>query len=152
MNNQNPAIQKAEAIIAGKTGYIGGGMEGYAVLSLLDDAGYPSASTLTIARAQGILWLTFASSPDSTKAQRIANSNKASVCIASPEYNITLVGTIEEVTDLESKKASWCDVMNGGPHWTGYDDPNFFLMRFTTQRYSIYILDGEEELADAGDL
>ena len=150
MNTQ--VIQKAEAIIASKTGYIGGGMEGYAVLSLLDENGYPSASTLTIARAQGIQWLTFASSPDSNKAQRIAKNNKASVCIASPKYNITLVGTIEAVTDLESKKASWCaDVMDGGDNWTGYDDPNFFLMRFTTQRYNIYIFDGEE-MFDAGAL
>jgi len=37
-------IKKAGEIIATKTNYVGGGMEGYAVLSLIDENGYPSAS------------------------------------------------------------------------------------------------------------
>ncbi|MCL2386214.1 MAG: pyridoxamine 5'-phosphate oxidase family protein [Defluviitaleaceae bacterium] len=148
MNEQ--AIAKAGEIIAAKTDYVGGGMEGYAVLSLIDENGYPSASALTIAKADGINWLTFASSPDSNKAKRIAKCNKASVCIASPNYNITLVGTIEEVTHPDCKKASWCDVMNDGSHWKGFDDPNYYVMRFNTERYSIFILDGDEELGAVG--
>jgi len=145
-------IKKAGEIIAAKTNYVGGGMEGYAVLSLIDENGYPSASALTIAKADGINWLTFASSPDSNKAKLIAKCNKASICIASPEYNITLVGTIEEVTDLECKKNSWCDFMNDGAHWNGYDDPNFYVMCFNTERYSIFIVDGEDVLDATGTL
>jgi len=150
MNNE--AIKKAGEIIASKTDYVGGGMEGYAVLSLIDENGYPSASTLTIAKAEGINWITFASGPDSNKAKRIAKCNKASVCIASPKYNITLVGTIEEVTDMECKKASWCDIMNDGSHWKGVDDPNFYVMCFNTERYNIFIIDGEEVLDAKGTL
>ena len=144
------AIKKAGEIIASKSNYVGGGMEGYAVLSLIDENGYPSASALTISRADGINWLTFASSPDSNKAKRIAKCNKASVCIASPEYNITLVGTIEEVTDLAAKKDSWQEAMNDGEHWTSYEDPNFFVMRFNTERYSIFTFDGENVLEAVG--
>jgi len=148
----NDAIKKASEIIATKTDYVGGGMEGYAVLSLIDENGYPSTSALTIAKADGINWLTFASSPDSNKAKRIAKNNKASVCIASPEYNITLVGTIEEVTNMECKKNSWCDLMNDGAHWSSYEDPNFFVMCFTTERYSIFIIDGENMLDATGNI
>ena len=146
------AIKKAGEIIASKTDYVGGGMEGYAVLSLFDDKGYPSASALTIAKAEGINWITFASSPDSNKAKRIAKCNKASVCIASSEYNITLVGTIEEVTNLECKKSSWCDLMDDGAHWKSYNDPNFYVMRFNTERYSIFILEGGNVFEATGNL
>ena len=149
---ENTAIKKAAEIISAKTDYVGGGMEGYAVLSLIDENGYPSASALTIAKADGINWLTFASGPTSNKAKRIAKCKKASVCIASPEYNITLVGTIEEVTDIECKKNSWCDLMDNGEHWTGYDDPNFYVMCFKTERYSIFIVDGENMLDANGNI
>jgi len=150
MNEQT--IAKASEIIAAKTDYVGGGMEGYAVLSLIDENGYPSASALTIAKADGINWLTFATSPNSNKAKRISKCKKASICIASPKYNITLVGTIEEVTNPECKKASWCDVMNDGSHWSGSDDPNFYVICFNTERYNIFIIDGEEMLEASGNL
>jgi len=141
----NNVIIKANEIISAKTNYVGGGMEGYAVLTLLDDKGYPTSGAITISQADGINWLTFATSPDSNKARRIAKSNKACVCIASPEYNISLVGTAEEVTDLEEKKKSWCELMNGGPHWTGYDDPRFYVIRFKTERYNICFAEDDSE-------
>ena len=143
-------LAKANEIINAKANYIGGGLEGYAVLSLLDENGYPSASAITIAKSGEYEWLTFASSPDSNKAKRISQSNKASVCIASPEYNITLVGTIEEVKDMAVKKDTWGIIPNEQPHWNGFDDPNFYVMRFNTERYNIYIIEGEEELVAVG--
>ena len=113
-------IGKAAETIAAKTGYIGGGMEGYAVLALIDENGYPTASALKIAKADGIKWLTFATSPDTNKAKRIEKCNRASVCIASSEYNITLVGTVEVVTDAETKKDMWFDPMKH--MWSGHDE------------------------------
>ena len=135
-------LERASEIIQRKTGYVGGGMEGYAVLSLIDENGYPTSSTVTIVKASGINWLTFATSPESNKAKRIAKSNKASVCIASSEYNITLVGTIEIVDNVEIKKEMWLEPMNDGSHWNGYDDPNFCVLRFNTEKYNINIFDG----------
>ena len=136
-------ITRASELINSKANYVGSGMEGYAVLALMDDKGYPTASTLTIAKADGINWLTFATSPDSNKAVRIGKCNHASVCLASSEYNVTLVGTIEIVTDMETKKAMWLPIMGEGPHWTGYDDPNFCLLRFNTERYNICFADDD---------
>ena len=55
----------------------------------------PTASATTIAKADGIKWLAFATSLDTNKAVRAAKCNRASVCIANSEYNITLVGGYE---------------------------------------------------------
>jgi len=134
-------IVKSNEIINSKTGYIGGGMGGYAALSLIDENGYPTTSTLTIAKADGINWLTFCTSPTRNSVIRIKNCNRASVCINSSEYNLTLVGTVEILTDINTKKDNWMPVMDDGAHWTGPEDPNFCVLRFTTERYSLFIDD-----------
>jgi hypothetical protein len=54
-------ITRAEKIIMSKTGYIGGGMEGYCTLALIDEEGYPSTSTISISKADGLKWITFLS-------------------------------------------------------------------------------------------
>jgi general stress protein 26 len=132
-------IAKAERIINAKTGYIGGGMEGYATLSLIDENGYPTASTLTIAKADGIKWLTFCTSLGRNSVKRINNCNRASVCINSSEYSINLVGTIEVLTAPDTKKDNWFPIMNDGDHWSGPDDPEFCVLRFTTERYTLFV-------------
>ncbi|MCL2371475.1 pyridoxamine 5'-phosphate oxidase family protein [Candidatus Saccharibacteria bacterium] len=139
--NQDETVKRASELVDSKTGYIGGGMEGYAVLALIDESGCPTASTLTIAKAHGIKWLTFTTSPDSNKAQRITKDSRASVCLASSEYNITLVGKIEIIDDIEAKKDNWMPLMENGAHWTSPEDPNFCLLRFTTERYNIFFAD-----------
>ncbi|MCL2420697.1 MAG: pyridoxamine 5'-phosphate oxidase family protein [Defluviitaleaceae bacterium] len=137
-------IARAAKVIASKANYIGGGMEGTCVLSLIDENGYPTASTLTIAKTDGINWLTFATSPDSNKAMRIQKCNRASVCLSSSEYNITLVGTIEVVTDADFKKSVWLAPM--GPNmWSGPDDPHFCVLRFNTEKYNLFFAEDDSE-------
>jgi len=136
MNDKH--IAKAGKIIESKAGL---GMDAYCVLALLDHEGYPTASTLSIAKADGINWITFGTGLDSNKANRIKNSNKASVCISSASYNITLVGTAEVLTDLETKKDMWYEGMEY--HFTGPDDPNYCVIRFKTIRYNLYVGDDE---------
>ena len=137
------AIERATEIIGEKTGYIGGGMEGYTVLALIDENGYPTASTLTVSKANGIEWITFLTGLDSNKAKRIANCNKGSVCFASPAYNITLVGTLEILTDLDSKKEMWQEPI--GMMFDGPEDPNFCVIRLRTERYNILLADDGTE-------
>jgi len=134
-------IKRAGELIASKSEYIGGGMEGNCVLALIDKNGYPTASTLTIAKTDGINWLTFCTSPDSNKAARIRDCDRASVCLSSSEYNITLVGTVEIVTDLDIKKDIWCEPMS--MMWTGPDDSNFCALRFNTESYNLFFADNE---------
>jgi general stress protein 26 len=130
-------IAKAGEIINAKTGYIGGGMEGYATLALIDEKGYPTASTVTIAKADGIKWLTFCTSLSENKVKRIEKCNRAGVCINSSEYNITLAGKIEILTDLDTRKDMWFEPMEH--QWSGYDDPKFCVLRFTTERYNLFV-------------
>jgi len=133
------SIAKAGKIIEGKAGQ---GMDGYCVLALFDHEGFPTASTLSVAKADGINWITFGTGLESNKAARIKNSEKASVCFASSGYNITLVGTVEVLTDKETKKDMWYDGLEY--HFTGPDDPNFCVIRFKTIRYNLFV--GDEEV------
>ena len=144
-------IKRAEELINSKSEYKPGGMEGYAALSLIDDNGYPSATTFCITRADGINWLTFNTAVDREYAKRISKNNKACVCINSSEYTINLVGTAEALTDLETKKENWLPIMDSGPHWSGPEDPQLLIIRFTTKRYTIQFVDDPGNYA-AGEL
>ena len=130
-------IARAGEIINSKTGYIDNGMGGYAALALIDEEGYPTASTLTIAKADGIKWLTFCTSLGRNAVKRIQKDNRASVCINSSEYNITLVGKMEILTDAETKQENWFPPMSG--HWSGPEDPDYCVLRFTTERYNLFV-------------
>ena len=135
-------VKRAEALINSKSEYKTGDMEGYAALSLIDDNGYPSATTFCITRADGIKWLTFNTAVDGREyAKRISKNNKACVCINSSAYTINLVGTAEASTDPETRKENWLPLMDGGPHWSGPDDPQLLIIRFTTERYTITFAD-----------
>ena len=125
-------IAKAGEIINEKIG------AGYATIALIDEDGYPTASTYSIAKAKGIEWLIFATSLSSDIVKRINKCNRASVCINSDEYNITLVGTFEVLTDSATKKDMWYPEWER--HWSGADDPDYCILRFTTERYNLLIM------------
>ena len=142
-------IKRAGELINSKAGYKDGkGMSGYAALSLIDDNGYPSATTFAITKADGINWLTFNTAVDGRPyAERISKNNKACVCINSPAYTINLVGTAEALTDIETKKENWLPIMDNMPHWSGADDPQLLIIRFTTERYTIFFADDGNYIA-----
>ena len=133
-------VTRAEKIVISKTDYIGGGMEGYCALALIDEDGYPSASTLSISKADGIKWLTFLSGLGSNKVKRINKCNRGSVCINSSTYNITLVGTLEVLTEPDIKNKMWQEPL--GNMYSGPDDPEYCVIRFNTGRYNIFFADG----------
>ena len=64
------------------------------------------------------------------------------MCINSSKYTINLVGTVEALTDVETKKANWIPNSAMDNHWSGFDDPQMLVLRFTTERYSIFFDDG----------
>ena len=135
-------IARASEIINSKTSFVGAGMDGYAALSLIDENGYPSATTFVIVKADGINWLTFATGVEGRPyANRISKNNKACVCINSSTYTINLVGRVEALTDIETKKAHW--LPEWANHWSGPDDPNMLVLRFTTERYTITFIDDD---------
>lgn len=130
-------VKRASELINSMSEYKLGGMEGYAALSLIDENGYPSATTFCITKADGINWLTFNTATDRPYANRIKKNNKACVCINSTAYTINLVGTVEACTDMETKKDNWFPFFEDGVHWTGVDDPTLLILRFKTERYTI---------------
>jgi general stress protein 26 len=131
-------IARAAEIVASKTG---GGNEGYCVLSLMDNDGYPTASTISVSKANGLNWITFCTDLNSNKTKRIENCNKASVCFDAIDHNITLVGTIEILTNPEIKKEMWYKGLEN--HFNGPEDPNFCVLRFNTKSYNL-LVDWEE--------
>ena len=140
-------VKRAGELINSWAEYENSGEEGYAALSLIDDNGYPSATTFCITKADGINWLTFNTTVDRPYAKRISKNNKACVCINSNTYTINLVGIAEGLTDLETKKENWLPIMNEGAHCSGPDDPRLLIIRFTTQRYTITFLDDDSYAA-----
>ncbi|MCL2225626.1 MAG: pyridoxamine 5'-phosphate oxidase family protein [Defluviitaleaceae bacterium] len=142
------AISKSEEIIQSKTAAVNMGVG--VALSLLDHEGYPTTSTLSISRADGIRQITFGGSLDSNKAKRAKENGRASVCIFDDDYesgkyyNITLVGDIEVVTDTALKKETWYQGLE--EHFPeGVDDPNYCVLKFTTKRYNLWVDMDEEE-------
>ena len=107
------------------------------VLALIDLEGYPTASVITPSTSEGINWITFCTGLTSDKAKRIAKCNRASVCFASADYNITLVGEIELATDPDTKKEMWYDGLEN--HFSGPTDPNYCVLKFTAKRYNLLV-------------
>ena len=126
------SIARAGEIVAGKCGNAG-----YCTLALIDTDGYPTAATISVSKAEGIRWIAFCTGLGSNWAKRIEKCDRASVCFNSSEYNITLVGTIEVLTDLPTKQEMWYEGM--GTYFSGPEDPGFCALRFKTQRYSLML-------------
>jgi len=141
MNKQ--AIAKAEEIIKSKTAAVNMGVG--VTLSLLDHEGYPTTSTLSISNADGIRQITFGGSLDSNKAKRAKENSRACVCIFDDDYengayyNITLVGDIEVVTDMEMKQKTWYPGLEEHFPNGGIEDPNYCVLTFTTKRYNLWV-------------
>jgi uncharacterized glyoxalase superfamily protein PhnB/general stress protein 26 len=135
-------ITKAEEIINSKTAAenMGAGV----TLSLFDHEGYPTTSSISISKADGIRQILFGVGLSSNKGKRAKECSRASVCIFDDNleeesyYNITLVGDVEIVTDPETKKEVWYEGLE--PHFeNGINDPDYCVLRFTTKRYNLFI-------------
>jgi general stress protein 26 len=125
-------ILKAGEIIKKNTG-----IGAYCVLALIDLDGHPTASTITASKADGINWITFCTGLRSPKANRINKCTHASVCFNSMDYNITLIGSIEILTDPDIKKEMWYDGLAN--HFSGAEDPDYCVLRFKTERYNLFV-------------
>jgi general stress protein 26 len=109
----------------------------YCALALIDLDGYPTVSTITASKSDGINMITFCTGLGGTRTNRINNCNQASVCFNANDYNITLVGTIDIVTDPDVKKEMWYEGLIN--HFSGPEDPNYCVLRFKTQRYNLLV-------------
>jgi len=113
------------------------------IMALIDFNGYPTGSTITVSKNKKLEWLTFCTGLNSNKTKRIKQCKKAGICFSSiePLYNITLIGDIDIITDNQTKNEMWYDGLKN--HFTGPNDPNYCVLKFTTKRYKLMI-NGEE--------
>ena len=138
-------LQRAEAIVNRSTAHARTEWERTHcidwVMSLLDEEGYPTASMITASRSDGFKWITFCTGAGWNKPNRIARD--ARTCIYffdEPSFTgISLTGKTEVLTDDATKTHMWYDEL--GASFTGPRDPNWCVLRFVPERYSIFIND-----------
>ena len=133
-------IKKAGQIISARTAS-GAYNNQYCVLAQQDLDGRLTAAVITASRSDGIKQITFCSGVGSNWAKRAANDSRAAVCFESDSYSITLRGRLEILTDETSKHENWYSGLES--HFSGADDPNYCVLRFTTEVYKLF-LDWEE--------
>lgn len=134
------AIVKASGIISGRTAS-GKYNNQYCVLAQEDLDGRITAAVITASKADGIKQITFCSGISSNWAKRAERDSRAAICFESDTYSITLRGRLEILTDAEIKKENWYSGLES--HFSGADDPNYCVLRFTTEVYKLFI-DWEE--------
>lgn len=103
----------------------------------IDPDGSPVPTTISPSRSEGIRWITFCTGLGAPSPVRLGQNKKAAVCLNSPTYHISLTGTAEVCTDPEICREMWYDGLAN--HFSGPDDPDFCVIRFTTRRYSLFI-------------
>ena len=112
--------------------------KGHAVMAVIDENGYPSASAVTIEQSTGITDVLFSAGVSGNKVIRIAKNNKGSVCIVVGDTtNITLVGTLTVHTDIETKRKVWDGKWDG--MWSGPEDEDYCVISIKTERYSLWV-------------
>ena len=127
-------LARAGEIVAQR---MGGGNRGFCTLALVDEEGYPAMTTISISKADGIKWITFCTSLKANSVLRARRSCKAGVCVNSEGYHIALNGTIEVLTDEQTKREMWYPGLE--QNFTGPDDPDYCVLRFETERYNLLI-------------
>lgn len=125
----NELISKAAAIMKAS---------GTAVIALIDENGFPRASTISCLKTEGINHAWFATGLSSGKVRCIRLNNKAGLCYCDGNNNVTLMGTIEILTEPEIKKEMWVDwFINHFPD--GETDPEYCILRFSAEKAVFWI-------------
>ncbi len=107
-------------------------------IAVLDEAGSPTVSAISSLRHAGVHTAWFATGLRSTKVQRLRRDNRASLCYCDGKNNITLVGTVQVLTDQASKDDLWLDWFIA--HFPGgKTDPDYCILQFTAERVSAWV-------------
>lgn len=129
-------LDKAASIVNANTRHQGADNP-ICVLSQIDLDGSPTAATITPSKADGLRWVTLCSGLESNWAKRCKSDPSACLCFSTGEYNISLVGTLQIVTDPDIKREMWYKGLEN--HFSGPEDPGYCVLRFETQRYNLLV-------------
>ena len=139
-------LKKAEEIVNKSTMYAIGnvlpdkmGWEADWVMAQTDKEGFPAASMITAAKADGFSWISFCTALDSNKANRVKENPRACIYLFDVKSftGISLTGNIEISVDSEVKKELWYDAL--GDHFNGPDDEKLCVLTLKPQKYNIFI-------------
>ena len=111
---------------------------GAAYFGVIDEDGYPSVSTMSTIKPDGMLTVYFSTGLEGNKAKRVMKNNRASICFRAGSDNITLVGSAEVLTDQPTKSRLWEDWFKNF-YALGDTDPNYCIIKFTTKRVSLWV-------------
>lgn len=133
------------------------GMQGFpeirALLNLANPQKYPGLKDKAIQVDNETFTLYFSTNTSSRKVRQIRENNKSCLYYVLPDKfkGISMIGIIEEVTDITIKKDFW------QPEWPmyypkGYTDPDYTLLKFTSKHVHCWgnlgLHDFGEELKD----
>ena len=135
MNTKETILNRAAEIIAQRT--VRQTKDSYGTLITIDPDGSPVPSTISPTRSEGIRVITLCTGLGAPGPVLLGYNNRSAVCLNSPTYHISLTGTAEISTDPETCREMWYDGLAN--HFSGPDDPDFCVIRFTTRRYSLFI-------------
>lgn len=109
------------------------------VMSLTDKLGYPAASMISAARADGTNWIAFCTGVNANKPNRIRKDPRSCIYLfESKSYSgISLTGKIEIITDLEVKQKMWYSELS--EYFSGPEDDSLCVLMFKPERYNIFI-------------
>ena len=109
------------------------------VMSVIDEEGYPAASMITAARADGFQYIAFCTGLGWNKPNRLKKNPRSSIYLFDEESftGISLVGKTEVLTDFDTKKAMWFDELSDA--FTGPDDERWCVLLFKPEKYNIFI-------------
>lgn len=109
-----------------------------AVLSSINEGGYPRGATMSNIKAEGLETIWFATGTSSAKVKHYKENNKASVCYNKGNDGITLTGDVEIIDDMNIKKALWVDWFIA--HFPGgVTDPEYCILKFNTKDVVLWI-------------
>lgn len=109
------------------------------VMSFTGDDGYPNASMISAAKADGFHWIAFCTGICANKTLRAKRDPRSCVYLFDKESftGISLVGQVEVSTDPVLKKQVWYDDL--GDYFNGYTDENLCVLLFKPEKYNIFI-------------
>lgn len=110
------------------------------VMSLIDENGYPVASMITAAKADGFNWIAFCTVVGWNKPNRAKNDSRSCVYLFDKESfsGISLVGKIDVICgDKDLNKEIWYDAL--GDFFYGPDDERLCVLMFRPEKYNIFM-------------
>lgn len=110
-------------------------------LASIDEQGFPRPVPLCKIKTEGLNTVWFSTGTSSEKTKHFKKNNKAGISFFENQNSIVETGTVEIVTDPETKKKLWQDwFIHHFPQ--GVTDPEYCILKFTGTKATLWI-DGE---------